>query len=89
MSSTKILRVRPLVSVLIILAVLLAGCQAAATPTAAPAEPTAAAAPTTASEATTAPEVTGPAYQEAPILADLVAKGELPPVEERLPENPL
>src|SRR5690606_2063247 len=28
-------------------------------------------------------------YQEAPMLAELVAAGELPPVEERLPENPL
>ncbi|HSJ53048.1 MAG TPA: ABC transporter substrate-binding protein [Anaerolineae bacterium] len=28
-------------------------------------------------------------YSEAPGLADLVAKGELPPVEERLPENPM
>ncbi|MRR31819.1 hypothetical protein EG834_16135, partial [bacterium] len=89
MSSTKVLRVQPLLSVLIILAVLLTGCQAAATPTAAPVEPTAVVAPTTAPEATTAPEVTGPKYQEAPMLADLVAKGELPPVEERLPEVPL
>ena len=29
------------------------------------------------------------AYSEAPTLADLVAKGELPPVEERLPDDPL
>lgn len=28
-------------------------------------------------------------YQEAPVLADLVAAGSLPPVNERLPENPL
>ncbi len=28
-------------------------------------------------------------YKEAPMLADRVAAGELPPVEERLPENPL
>jgi len=27
-------------------------------------------------------------YKEAPMLADMVAAGELPPVEERLPENP-
>src|SRR5680860_1802285 len=27
-------------------------------------------------------------YQEAPMLAELVAAGELPPVEERLPDNP-
>ncbi|HID61568.1 MAG TPA: LysM peptidoglycan-binding domain-containing protein [Anaerolineae bacterium] len=29
------------------------------------------------------------AYNEAPMLAELVAKGELPPVEERLPDEPL
>jgi peptide/nickel transport system substrate-binding protein len=28
-------------------------------------------------------------YNEAPMLAEMVARGELPPVEERLPENPL
>jgi peptide/nickel transport system substrate-binding protein len=28
-------------------------------------------------------------YHEAPMLADLVAAGELPPIDERLPENPL
>ncbi|MBZ0286321.1 MAG: ABC transporter substrate-binding protein, partial [Anaerolineae bacterium] len=27
-------------------------------------------------------------YKEAPMLAEMVAAGELPPVEERLPENP-
>ena len=27
-------------------------------------------------------------YKEAPMLAELVAKGELPPVDERLPKNP-
>ena len=29
------------------------------------------------------------AFQEAPILTEMVEKGELPPLEERLPENPL
>ena len=29
------------------------------------------------------------AYKEAPMLAERVAKGELPPVEERLPREPL
>ena len=29
------------------------------------------------------------AYQEAPSLTDMVNKGELPAVDERLPENPL
>ena len=28
-------------------------------------------------------------YQEAPMLAEQVAAGELPPLEERLPPNPL
>ena len=69
------------------------------TPTAepaAPAEPTAAPAaeePTAppAAEEPTAPPAAEPAagrYSEAPMLADLVAAGELPPVDERLPENP-
>jgi peptide/nickel transport system substrate-binding protein len=44
---------------------------------------TAAAAPTTAAGAA-APT----AYQEAPMLAELVAAGSLPPVEERLPKTP-
>jgi peptide/nickel transport system substrate-binding protein len=60
---------------------------APAAPTAAPAAP-----PTTAPAAPAAPTsapVEAPArYKEAPMLAELVAKGELPPVEERLPENP-
>ena len=34
------------------------------------------------------PEAPPARYSEAPMLADLVAAGELPPVEERLPENP-
>jgi peptide/nickel transport system substrate-binding protein len=33
--------------------------------------------------------VTAGAYNEAPELAEMVAAGELPPVEERLPDNPL
>ena len=46
------------------------------------------------SEKTPAPAGTQPAavpagkYQEAPMLAERVAKGELPPVDQRLPENP-
>jgi peptide/nickel transport system substrate-binding protein len=36
-------------------------------------------------------DITGPIgeYKEAPMLAELVANGELPPVEERLPDEPL
>ena len=29
------------------------------------------------------------AYQEAPMLAEMVKAGKLPPLEQRLPENPL
>ncbi|MGI6207745.1 MAG: ABC transporter substrate-binding protein [Anaerolineae bacterium] len=72
------------------------GGGAPAQPTAVPAQATTApeptAAPTAAPEqATTAPETSAPAskYQEAPSLAEKVAAGELPPVEERLPLEPL
>ncbi len=33
--------------------------------------------------------ITGGAYKEAPMLAEMVTAGELPPVDERLPQNPL
>jgi peptide/nickel transport system substrate-binding protein len=69
---------------------------APAQPTAAPAapEPTKAPEPTAApAEPTKAPEPTAvPAptskYKEAPMLADLVKAGSLPPVDERLPKTP-
>ncbi|NLT43399.1 MAG: ABC transporter substrate-binding protein [Anaerolineae bacterium] len=82
----------------------MAACGGGAEPTAAPAapaEPTAAPAATTAPAATAAPEATAapaattapeaPAskYAEAPSLAAKVAAGELPPVEERLPVEPV
>ena len=56
-------------------------------PTAAPAQPTAAPAQPTAAPAqpTAAPAAK---YKEAPMLADLVKAGKLPPVDQRLPENP-
>ncbi len=70
----------------------------AATVAAACAQPTATPAPeaTTApaAEATAAPSVEATAapavsvYGEAPMLAELVATGDLPPVEERIPESP-
>jgi len=63
-----------------------APAQPSAAPTKAPvAEPTKVAMP-----ATVAPEPTKEVsrYNEAPQLAELVAKGELPPVEERLPLKP-
>lgn len=54
----------------------------AAAPTTAPAAP---AAPT----ATTAPAAPAAAFKEAPMLADLVKAGKLPPAAQRLPKNPL
>ncbi|RIK39789.1 MAG: hypothetical protein DCC55_17000 [Chloroflexi bacterium] len=55
---------------------------AAAPPQAvAPAEP--------AAEAAVAPAGPPTQFNEAPMLAERVARGELPPVDERLPENPL
>jgi peptide/nickel transport system substrate-binding protein len=63
----------------------------APTPTAAPAAaPTPTTAPITVSQAqpTAAPTATVTKYNEAPMLADLVKQGKLPPVEQRLPTNP-
>jgi peptide/nickel transport system substrate-binding protein len=68
------------IGIFLIPSLLLAGC--GSTPTAMPTS-TAKPIPTT---APTAEAVV--MYQEAPILADLVTSGDLPPVEERLPENP-
>jgi peptide/nickel transport system substrate-binding protein len=62
-----------------------------AAPTAAPAAPTAAAKPAEAAKPTEAakPAAATPGkYKEAPALAELVKAGKLPPVEQRLPENP-
>ena len=72
-------------------AVTLASCaqpEPAAQPTTAPTQPTAAPAQPTAAPAqpTAAPVVK---FKEAPALAELVKAGKLPPVEERLPEEPL
>mgnify|MGYP000867551367 CR=1 FL=1 len=80
-----------------------AACAPAPAPTTAPEAPKAeepkaeepkAAEPTKppAEEPTKAPEAPAEApaaYKEAPQLAEKVAAGELPPVEERLPENPM
>lgn len=78
----------------------LSACGPAATEEAAPAEPTAApaatATPKPAVQATLAPTGTpvptmaaGTKYNEAPMLAEMVAAGKLPSVDERLPANPL
>lgn len=65
----------------------------AAEPTKAPEQPAAAATPTPvptqAATATAVPTVETSKYKEAPALAELVAAGSLPPVDERLPVNPL
>ncbi len=56
---------------------------------AAPEATTAPAAETTAPEAAAAPAEAVSRYQESPMLAEMVAAGDLPPVEERLPRNPM
>lgn len=66
---------------LILLAIVVAGCASSA-PAVAPAE-----APAAAAAQPAAAETGG--YQEAPMLAELVAAGQLPPVAERLPAEPL
>lgn len=65
----------------------LVGCVQPAAPAEAPTAPPETAVPTIAPEAT-APPVEEARFKEAPMLADLVAKGELPPVEERMPIDP-
>lgn len=84
-----------ILNILVLFAILLAACapQPAQTaePTKAPAaqEPTATTAPA-AEEPTAAPtEEPKSAFSEAPMLADMVSSGKLPPVEERLPVNPM
>ncbi|RME44417.1 MAG: ABC transporter substrate-binding protein [Chloroflexi bacterium] len=74
------------VSILCILAVslVLIACAPVATPAPAEEKP----APPTTAPAEKPPEKVSK-YHEAPMLAELVAKGELPPVDERLPEEPL
>jgi len=73
------------VSSLAAAASVVAACAQPAEPTTEPAPP--AEAPTTAPAAPSEPPAEG-RYKEAPMLSDLVASGDLPPVDERLPENP-
>jgi peptide/nickel transport system substrate-binding protein len=67
----------------------------AAAPTTAPAAAAAATAPATAAPSASLPQIiTDPAktpkqFKEAPMLADLVKSGKLPPVEQRVPSEPL
>ncbi len=87
-------RTLALVGVLtLILALVLAACGAPAAPAAEEAAPAAEEAAPAAEEAAPAAEEAAPAvetkYKEAPMLAEMVAAGELPNVDERLPEEPL
>ncbi|MHB0877207.1 MAG: ABC transporter substrate-binding protein [Anaerolineae bacterium] len=81
-------------------AAVMAACGSTPAPTAVPVEattaPTAAAVPTATTAAAAAPTPTATTvaaetsgkYKDAPMLADMVAAGTLPPVDERLPMNP-
>jgi peptide/nickel transport system substrate-binding protein len=92
MNSKKLSFVRNLLGLVLALSVLITACQPAppapteAPKTEAPAEVATQAATEPPVEATEAP-VAG--YNEAPMLKELVDAGKLPPVEERLPANPL
>ncbi len=57
-------------------------------PTTAPAQPTTAPAQPTTAPAQPTPTPAGPQYKEAPMLAEQVKAGKLPPVEQRLPAEP-
>lgn len=76
-----------LVLVMVLLALAVAACGGAPPADTAPAESQ----PAQAEAAAAAPAEAAPPgqYNEAPQLAELVSQGQLPPVEERLPENPL
>jgi peptide/nickel transport system substrate-binding protein len=79
--------VRSLLGIILVLSTLLSACQST-TPTAVATEAPKAEA-TLAPTQAPAPEEPTSKYNEAPMLKEMVDKGELPPVEERLPENPL
>lgn len=91
-------KIQLLLSVMVVLVMFISSCTPA-TPTAAPAteapkEEVATEAPGGAIEAkqdtaTPVPTVEASKYKESPALEALVADGKLPPVEERLPVNPL
>ncbi len=66
-----------------------AACGATPAPVATTAPPEATTAPAEATVATTAPEAPASKYSEAPDLAAMVEAGTLPPVDERLPMEPL
>ncbi len=86
-----VLRTRPWLVFLVVLALLLGACAPSAAPEAPEEAAPAAEEEAPAEEAAPAPAEAAPAgkYREAPMLAEMVARGELPPVDERLPEEPL
>ena len=80
-----------LLSVAVVLSFVLSACGQAATPTAAPQQPAAPAAtqPPAAPAATKAPTAVPSKYTQAPTLDDLVKSGKLPPVDQRVSDQPL
>jgi peptide/nickel transport system substrate-binding protein len=83
-------KIRNLLGLIMVLSMILSACQTATpVPTAPPAEPPAAQPTEAVVSPTEAPAEPAAKFNEAPILKEMVDKGELPPVEERLPENPL
>jgi peptide/nickel transport system substrate-binding protein len=78
-----------LLYVAIVLTMLLSACAPAATPAPTQAPAAKPVEPTKPPAATTAPAVPTSKYKEAPTLAEQVKAGKLPPVDQRLPANPL
>ncbi len=77
-----------LLSATVILSFVLTAC-AQATPTPAPpAAPAATSAPAQPAQPTQPPAAPASKYKEAPMLAEQVKAGKLPPVDQRLPQNP-
>lgn len=79
-------KIRNLLVLIMVLSMILSACQAS---TPAPTEPPAEQPTEEVVAPTAAPEEPMAKYKEAPMLTEMVDKGELPPVDERLPDNPL
>ena len=84
-------KLHPLLSIFLALAFALSACGQPATPVAD--QPTEPAAPSKATQPLATEQPGTPAepvskFQESPMLVDMVKAGSLPPVDERLPENP-
>ncbi len=75
-------------SVLLIMALLISACGGASAPTVMEQMAAETEADATAAPAAEAASTSASGYAESPMLAERVAAGELPPVEERLPVNP-